>query len=194
MVLAVIKDLQVAIKSFQAEYRRFPLCIAGSQNNDLTVDSANIRFLGSLLGDDLQDNPRGIKFIDLPIANNGRGGLIGAKGSFQLLDQWEHPYRIMLDANGDNQVQNPDRRSTDAKIKSEATEWLPIGVVVFSNGIDGVPHTGDDIPSWRALPPSPRPIVTMAKSMSMIGSILGIIGILGIAFSPKRPAVCSVTE
>jgi hypothetical protein len=186
IVLSVIKDLQVAIKSFEHEYGHYPLSEAGSSKDDLTLDSANNRLIGPLLGDNLQDNRRGIRFIELPIAKNGRGGLVGDQGSFQLLDQWGHPYRIILDTNGDNQVRNPDRSNTDAKIQSVGAEWLPLGVVVFSAGIDGVPHTADDITSWRDPPPTPRPILTLSNVVGLIGMLFAVIGIAGIILAPGK--------
>lgn len=185
--LMVIKDLQVAIKGFQTEYGRYPLAETGSSQEDLTVDSANSRFLGSLLGDDLQDNPRSISFVDLPMAKAGRGGLVGEKGSFRLLDQWEHPYQVIMDASQDNQVSNPDRRNSDAKIQSEARQWLPSGVAVFSSGVDGVLYTADDITSWRDPPRPPRSTVTLPKLATIIGMVLFVIGIAGILLSRRQP-------
>lgn len=116
-VLAVIKDLQFAIKGFKSEYGRYPLAESEASEEDLAIDSTNSRFLGSLLGDDLQDNSRGIMFVDLPMAKDGRGGLVGDKSNFRLLDEWGNPYEIVMDTNHDNQVRNPDRRNPDPKIQ-----------------------------------------------------------------------------
>lgn len=196
----MIKVLQFAIKGFETEYGRCPLSVADSQGDDLTVDSANSRFMGSLVGEDLQDNPRGIKFIELPLAKHGKGGLVGEKGSFRLLDQWGHPYRITLDANRDEQVRNPDRIDPDPTIQAQASEWLPVAASIYSCGMDGTPHTADDITSWRGGPPPSfttinlLDAITWPSAMVLIGFILTIIGAVGIYTSRRPKAEGSVTE
>ena len=193
-VLSVVKVLKVAIKAFETEYGRHPLSEAGAIGDDLTVDSANTRLIGSLLGDDLQDNPRGIKFVDLPIARRGSGGLIGDKGSFRLRDEWGNPYQIIMDANRDEKVTNPDHINTNPKIQSNAPEWLPVRVALFSCGIDGVPHTADDMTSWRGGPgiASCRVLVVPPTMIGLIGLIFAIIGAVGIILSPRKVAAQSL--
>lgn len=193
--LATIKDLQVAMKGFESEYGRYPLVEANSTQDDLTIDSANSRFLGSLLGDNLQDNPRSITFVELPMAKAGRGGLVGEKGSFRLLDQWEHPYQIIMDANHDGKVWNPDRLNTNPKVQLGSAERLPLAVAVFSLGVDGVPYTEDDVTSWRSGPSTPRPEMIWPKNtLGLMGLLLTMIGAVGIILSRRKPAAHSVTE
>ncbi len=192
--LAVIKDLQDAITFFESEYGRYPSAGADSTTNDLTVDSANTRLVASLLGDDLQDNPRGIKFIDPPIAKNDCGGLVGERGSFRLRDMNGHPYQVVLDASRDKKVRNPDHANIDAKIQSESREWLPTSVAIYSCGFDGKPQTADDITSWRAPPPAPREFKIGPRVNVLVSALLTLIGAAGILTSRKPRAEHSAAE
>ena len=153
---AVIKDLQVAIKAYQTEYNRYPSDATGEDETLQTNSDSPL--IAILLSSDSQEesggkNPRGIKFIDLPMAKNGRGGLIGQdEDSYQLVDEWEQPYTVIMDTNGDEKIENPDVQNSDSKISSGAPAQLPVGVAVYSFGPDGKTNNSpsqDDITSWR---------------------------------------------
>ena len=103
-----------------------------------------------LLGENEQKlNPRQITYIEPPMGKNGSGGLVGNEGSYGLMDSWGKPYQVVMDANYDNKISNPDSRNEDRSISSGAPANLPIGVIVFSYGEDKKPNTKDDVASWR---------------------------------------------
>jgi prepilin-type N-terminal cleavage/methylation domain-containing protein len=145
--LAVAKDLQVAIKSYQTEYNRYP----STATSDVTV----LTNTGDLISD--ADWPefwnaqsREIKFVDLPIAKNGTGGLVmSGGGGNSLVDDWGSPFSIIMDTNYDNRIDNPDSSNSDPKVSSGAPPQLPLGVAVYSNGPDKMISTKDDVTSWR---------------------------------------------
>jgi hypothetical protein len=96
-------------------------------------------------------NPREIKFIELPMAKNGVGGLVGTGGAggFTLLDDWGIGFTVIMDNNYDNQILNPDAANSDPKISTGVGPQLPMSAIVYSNGPDKAPTTRDDIASWR---------------------------------------------
>ena len=145
--LAVAKDLQVAIKSYQTEYNRYP----STADSDVTVLTNTGDLINVLVGQNSgMLNPREIKFVDLPMAKNGTGGLVIAGGGGNtLIDDWGSPFSIIMDTNNDNLITNPDTANSDPKVSSGAPPEMPLGVAVFSNGADKVQSTKDDVTSWR---------------------------------------------
>lgn len=172
-VQTVLKDLRIAIATYQMEYNRYPVNPAqlsgGSSGQDIpelltNQTSGMIDALMSLSaaggsggtgsGGSTNLNPKDIKFIDLPIAKNGRFGLVGTQAPYQLVDLWGQPYRVLLDTNGDKQVINPDIGNSDPKISqnpiSPPPPKLPVEVAVYSTGKDITKQTKDDVVSWRS--------------------------------------------
>ena len=146
--LAVAKDLQVAIKSYQTEYNRYPSDRTGSDSEEKTDSSDLVSVLNGVNSSDL--NPREIKFIDLPMAKNGSGGLVGSGGGgFSLLDDWTQPYVVIMDTDYNNRIDNPDSSNSDPKVSSGAPPELPLGVAVYSTGPDKEASTKDDVTTWR---------------------------------------------
>ena len=98
-------------------------------------------------------NPRGIKFIDLPIARNGKFGLVNPQPPYKLVDLWGTVYYVLLDTNGDKQVNNPDLGNSDPKISantiSPPPKMLPLEIAAYSWGQDLKMQTTDDVVSWR---------------------------------------------
>ena len=162
---AVMKDLQVAIGHFRTEYNRFPVDLTGTSGGDdidpiITDDTTPLISVLMAMTDPNAGgpnlNPRGIKFIDLAIAKNGQSfgivdpsGGTGAGGNVRLLDIWGLPYRIMLDTNLDNRIENPDAQNVDQRISSRAPQFLPASSAVHCTGADKIVNTKDDIVSWR---------------------------------------------
>ena len=148
-VQATIKDLQVAIKGYQTEYTRYPVKQAGGQDATLMTDDSN-SLVSLLLGENKEDlNPREIVFIELPMAKNNAGGLVGDEGAYALNDGWGEPYTVVLDTDYDNRIENPDVSNEDSKISGEAPARLPMGVAISSKGKDKKESTKDDVVSWR---------------------------------------------
>ncbi len=161
---ATIKDLQVASKNYQTEYNRYPVdpTLTSGATDDIqaiiTDDSSEL--VTALLAQGIQQldpsdtirlmNPRAIRFIDLPIANNNRGGLVGdGTSNYALYDIWGNPYWILFDTNYDNSLENPDLQNEDTRIAGNAAQTLPFGIAIYSFGPDGIQYTKDDIVSWR---------------------------------------------
>ncbi len=163
---AIMKDLQVAVGHYRTEYNRFPVDLSGNSGADDidpiqtngTTDIVNVLMAmtdnSDTSGGNL--NPRGIKFIDLPIAKNGASfGIVdpsggsGNGGNVRLLDIWGFPYYIMMDTNLDNRIENPDASNVDQRVSSRAPQFVPTSVGVQCTGPDQILNTRDDIVSWR---------------------------------------------
>jgi prepilin-type N-terminal cleavage/methylation domain-containing protein len=173
-VQTVIKDLRIAITSYQVEYNRWPvnasLLSAASSGMDIpalpTDENSGIvgalttltsSSSGSSAGSSSGSgnlNPKDITFIDLPIARNGRFGLVNAQPPYKLVDLWGTPYYVLLDSNGDKQVANPDLNNADPKIASNTVspppKMLPVEIAIYSWGQDLQQQTADDVVSWRS--------------------------------------------
>lgn len=164
---AIMKDLVVAIGHFRTEYNRLPVDLTGSTGGEdidpiLTNDTSDIISVLMAMSDPNSGgsggqnlNPRGIKFIDLPLAKNGTSfGIVDPSGgsgggNVRLLDIWGQPYQIMLDTNLDNRITNPDASNIDQRISARAPQYLPSSTAVQCTGPDKVLNTKDDITSWR---------------------------------------------
>ena len=170
-VQTVLKDLRIAISSYQVEYNRYPvnasLLSAASSGMDVQAlpTDENSGIVGALTtltssspagggGGAVNLNPKGIKFIDLPIARNGKFGLVNAQPPYRLVDLWGTVYYVLLDTNGDLQVANPDLTNSDPKISANAIspppKMLPLEVAIYSWGQDVKSQTPDDVVSWRS--------------------------------------------
>ncbi len=162
---AVMKDIQVAIGHYRTEYNRFPVDLSGSASggddiDPIITDDTNtlISVLMAMVDPNsggTNMNSRGIKFIDLAIAKNGQSfGIIDTSGgtgggNVRLVDIWGQPYRIYLDTNLDNRIENPDTQNIDQRVSSRAPQYLPSSSAVQCLGADKTINTKDDIVSWR---------------------------------------------
>ncbi len=170
-VQTVLKDLRVAITSYQVEYNRWPVsasllgAAAGGQDIQPIQTDENSGIVSALTtlvssqnnaggGGTTNLNPKDIKFIDLPIARNGKFGLVNAQPPYKLVDLWGTTYFVLLDTNGDKQVANPDLKNADPKISANAIspppKMLPVEVAIYSAGLDMQQFTQDDVTSWRS--------------------------------------------
>lgn len=172
-VQTVIKDIRIAIGAYQVEYNRYPVdpaLLSSSGGQDAPEMQTNEQSgivtaltaitpssggggSGGGSGGGVNLNPKSIKFIDLPMAKNGKFGLVNATPPYKLVDLWGQPYRVLLDTNGDRQVPNPDLKNADPKISanpnSPAPQNLPTEIAIYSWGFDQRPYTKDDLASWR---------------------------------------------
>lgn len=158
-VRAVLMDLRNGIDQYQTDYNQFPIGsnMQGANGEDvveLLTDGSN-PLVDALLGvppasSGMPDlNPKRTPYCQFPPAHNDRHGLVGTARPYKLNDMYGQPYHILLDTNGDNQVKNPDAVNAEAKISQNQAAYLPMKVGVYSCGKDQLPHTGDDITSWR---------------------------------------------
>lgn len=153
-VKSTMKDLRVSMGYFKVEYASYP-----GPSSETQLHRTEGTLLLSLLGQDKESNPRGIKFIDLPIARGEKYGLTGVKkdktipSTTTLTDLWGEKYYLLIEADGDNRIPNPERRPDavfKGRGKDRAPEFLTDSVIIFSSGPDRDPKTWDDnICSWR---------------------------------------------
>ena len=165
---AIMKDLAVAIGHFRTEYNRLPVDLSGASGGEdidpiPTDDTTDIISVLMAMSDPNSGgggggpnlNPRGIKFIDLPLARNGTSfGIVDPSGgagggNVRLYDIWGQPYFILLDTNLDNRITNPDASNIDQRISARAPQYLPSSTAVHCTGPDKIINTKDDITSWR---------------------------------------------
>ena len=146
-------DLRLALGQFETEYGELPI---KPDESKLIRSDGLIVF--ALLGGKCEANPRGIKFIDLPTARDGKFGLTGYYGSGEeatediaLVDAWGERYYLLLESTGDNRIPNPERLpGATGKVLRYAQEFIPASSLIFSSGPDKNPSTWDDnICSWR---------------------------------------------
>lgn len=166
-IKVTLKDIQTAIGSYRTEYNRFPLdpgAMSGSGDTDMEpflTDGKTHPMINILManvdssGGSVNMNPKGIKFLDLPYANNNQFGIIDPSGGsgdgapVQLVDSWGMPYKVILDTNYDNRIENPDKKNNDQKITTQAPQFLGVSSAIYSFGFDRQEFTQDDIVSWR---------------------------------------------
>lgn len=145
-------QLTSALKAYYTEYGRWPDVTDDGQFLD---EARNARLMRILRAPDEVKNPQKIVFFEAPTATKSKG----SKGRFggglhpetsALLDPWGNPYRILLDADYDDQIASP--------YPDDASPVIRVGVLVWSLGKDGVqgapanPRTSrgsDDILSWQ---------------------------------------------
>ena len=146
---AALKDITLGIKNYQVEYNRYPLTPGNTSEEPIPL-SQGAQILKVLLGqNDAKLNPRQISYIEPPLAQNGAGGLEGSDGNYALVDPWGEPYEVILDANYDNKIANPDLKNEDSTISRGASPNLIMGVAGMCLGEDKKLHTKDDVVSWR---------------------------------------------
>ena len=140
--MSTMKQLELATRAYQTEYNRLPLKgssspAAGDQSSD-TTDPDGRALLDTLLGKDTVTNPRVIAFVDFPPARASGAGYSASSG---LRDPWgKNGYRILLDANGDGNIADPEGLVGDLK----AT------IRIYSAGPDGDFATwADNVCSWK---------------------------------------------
>jgi hypothetical protein len=173
------RDLRIALEAFKIECGHWPGQSVVSQVADIRLLSTG-PFIDCLQGQYAAWNPKEIKFIDLLPAKNGKWGYVPAEGAnpCRLVDLWGNPYVILLDTNGDKQLQNPDIENSDPAISqsksSPPPKFLPFETAVFSLGKDQIEGTADDIVSWRSYlePYSPSPLPWLAL---VVGSFLFVL-------------------
>lgn len=165
-IKATLKDIQVAVGHYRTEYNRFPVdpnSVAGGESDiePFLTDGTTHPTINILManvdtsGASTNMNPKQIKFLDLPFARNNLFGVIDPSGGandgtpVQLVDTWGKPYKMMLDTNYDNRIENPDKSNLDQNIAGKAPEFLNSSSAIYSFGPDRTEFTRDDITSWR---------------------------------------------
>jgi type II secretory pathway pseudopilin PulG len=144
-----LKDITLGITHYHTEYNRYPLPPGQTSEEPIPLSEGST-VLKILLGQNEQKlNPRETRYIEPQVGKGGAGGLTGTEGSYALMDPWGMPYEVIVDANGDDKIANPDARNADPAISSSAPPYLFMGAAALSFGPDKKPNTTDDVVSWR---------------------------------------------
>jgi len=120
-------QIATAVIAYETEYGRMP--------TDGTGDGTGYANLFNVLGNiggNLDENPRGIVFLEIPDAKGGKNGLSGTDYN----DPWGHAYVVYMDGNYDNEIDVPDQEKLRKK------------VAVYSKGKDNIAGNTDDAKSW----------------------------------------------
>jgi prepilin-type N-terminal cleavage/methylation domain-containing protein len=145
---ATAVDINKGIRDYQTDYNRLPIT-PGSSESSIEL-SAGSPLLSTLLGvGPVKLNPHRTSYIEPHPGKQGVDGLIGDDGSFALMDHWGNPYQVLLDANSDGRIANPDRQNSDEATAKDAPANLLMPSAVFSFGADKKSATRDDVRSWR---------------------------------------------
>ena len=105
--LAAANAIEQAVNSFYDEYSSYPVDNQGNMDTrDLRTDQGD--FINHLLAlkDDL--NKKEIRFLNVSQAKAKKGGLIYESDTqASLVDPWGNPYRVWLDTNFDEEIDDP---------------------------------------------------------------------------------------
>ena len=139
-----VQDIKAAISTYYLEYGRFPY--GGEQDVELnTEDDEIMSILAGVEGNPL--NRREKVFYQGKRAKDARdgipvGGIYGEGDTLGMADPWGQPYYMIIDANYDNKVQNPDP-SGSGEIELRQT------VVVWSKGKPREKGAENDARDWH---------------------------------------------
>lgn len=86
-------------------------------------------------------NPQKQVFLNAKMTGNTSGSGLGS--DYLYRDPWGHPYVITLDLNYDNNCDDDILKTRLGIIGS-----VPVPVMIWSFGPDGLPGTKDDVKSW----------------------------------------------
>jgi prepilin-type N-terminal cleavage/methylation domain-containing protein len=121
-----VQDLKQAISSYQLEYGKLPY--GGQQDVELNTEDDDIMsILAGVEGH--PNNPRGKSFYQGKRAKDARdgepiGGIHGEGDNLKMADPWGQPYYIIIDANYDNKVQNPDPNGAgEVELRQKVIVW-----------------------------------------------------------------------
>jgi hypothetical protein len=110
----LLRQTELAVMSYVAEYVKPP---ETTGSGPVALEGA---ILETLLGTASPANPRGIAFLALPPARDGRGGLAAGPPPF-LADAWGTPVRILLDTSGTGSLPDPEHPGTS--VAESALLW-----------------------------------------------------------------------
>jgi prepilin-type N-terminal cleavage/methylation domain-containing protein len=129
-------------KGYYAEYSKYPLPQDGTASEVSPIRTDEI-LTGTLLGSAVEQNPKKINFLpDLKPVERGHGfGLLTEGETASIVDPWGEAYYVLMDADYNNNIENPNSNSTTTKLYQ--------GVLVYSAGPDKDPSTFEDnVMSW----------------------------------------------
>lgn len=149
-----------AVKMYYTEYGRYPLVTAdpsgtATSTQQFTSESQNGQLIGVLRasGGANTDNPRGIRFLEVPNAKSGRSGLVVGTGASATpnadaawMDPWKRPYQIFISKSYKGQIIVP---GVPTSATATTSHTLNTEVAAFSKGKDDARVQGDPVLSWQ---------------------------------------------
>lgn len=151
------KDLQYAIANYKVDHNHFPIPGKTTPTSDFILRTRGA-FLQALLGENAAGlNPKEIKYIDLPMAQDRKRGLWQDGDEWVLSDSYGEPFYLVFDTTSDGKIANPEFGAdlSDADYaeyckKHPPPAELKADVLVYSSGKDRDPKTWhDNIRPWR---------------------------------------------
>lgn len=108
-----------AISAYMGEYGKLPTTATGDVDSTANADE----LMNALSGTDPTLNPRKITFLEIPNAKNKKNGREGGGGTQTgpYLDPWGQAYFISLDADYDEQLNDPT--GGGGKIRKTVLVW-----------------------------------------------------------------------
>lgn len=151
---AVMKGLEIAIKSYKTEYLRMPSADTATQNQDNdaydTSSVEGMNLLNVLLATEVTRNPRQIRFWDPPPAKTGGAGYSTDTG---LKDPWgKQGYMIVLDYSADGKISNPyagGSGTEPSELTADVILYCAGANNLFDEGGAGGGGKVDDVKSWQ---------------------------------------------
>ena len=175
-----VREIAKAITAYYAEYGKYPSCSGGYQLQWIDQIMYCLQGYDLLTGDPHTQcsnvgqgsaNPRHITFLKMPTKSLCR---YSGWACDYPLDPWDHFYNVIIDFNGDKQIDLSDQGSgsnsaggsvattchdgnTTGTFQGSSITWpasagvIKTGVAVWSNGPNGVNEWGakDDVGSWQ---------------------------------------------
>jgi prepilin-type N-terminal cleavage/methylation domain-containing protein len=141
-------ELATAIKGFHGEYDSWPTSVStDSADIVLTTDHADL--VRNLMSKNPDKNPKHLNFLDgmkeaKMKAGKPENGIDYTDAQApKLYDPWGNVYKISIDANFDDEIENPDPNTNGGRpVRANR-------VIVWSPGKDGNWDTwGDNVKSW----------------------------------------------
>ncbi len=141
--------LLTAIRGYHAEYGRYPGIRADGKYQTMEENAALLRVLRAL---DPSENPKSILFFEAKTAarwwGSDRGGMDIRQGAF--LDYWGTPYRVIVDADEDCEIDNPYEDASSLRLRADVIAWsLGKDRVQGNAGNPRMLRNSDDLLSWR---------------------------------------------
>ncbi len=150
--LAMISGIKNGLANYYNEYGKHPVPNGGKSAREVPIKLKG-SILAILMGTDAgrKFNPRKISFLEPKEAKDGFNGVVWAgKNPSSLNDPWGNPYMILLDANYDKKVRNPDES------KETESQFVNQSALVWSMGPDGDDGANTDpgVSVWKDNPKS----------------------------------------
>jgi type II secretory pathway pseudopilin PulG len=155
-----LMQIVTAVNAYYAEYGKYPLTPATPADTTYGATPTNEQLFNELRSVAPLQNPRGIVFLsppDVKDPNRPRAGISSAPATAgQYFDPWGKPYMIRIDADYDNQVNNPYSQNAGSAplLRSGVIAWS-FGKDALSQSTSAAPvdkNTGtnkDDVISWQ---------------------------------------------